>query len=206
MQKRKKNKIFLFGIFILIVGIMIGIIPTFLKMEKERKDSEKVEDYLEQTKKNQEEIDEPNRDDRREEETEEESYLLVLEIPKIGLKRGVYPKTSSLNSVEYNVMIMEESTLPDSKAHHLVLAAHNGNADIAYFNKLNRLQIGDSASIYYEGKKYTYLLSDTYEVDKDGTVEVKRDKNKETLTLITCKHGMNFQEVYIFYLKSVESY
>ena len=34
--------------------------------------------------------------------------------------------------------------------------------------------------------KYTYQIYDKYNVDKDGTIEVSRIKNKSMITLTTC--------------------
>ena len=55
-------------------------------------------------------------------------YLGVLEIPKIGLKRGFYNVGSKYNSIEYNVTMVEGSTLPDVPNGNLILMAHSGDA------------------------------------------------------------------------------
>ena len=50
-------------------------------------------------------------------------------------------------------------------------------------------------------KTYTYKLVNIYNVTKDGTVEIKRDPNVKTLTLITCTYqSKTEQTVFIFEL------
>ena len=45
---------------------------------------------------------------------------------------------------------------------------------------------------------YTYKISNIYTVEKTGQVEITRNKNISTLTLITCTKGDNLtQTVYI---------
>ena len=102
---------------------------------------------------------------------------------------------------------MKESSLPTDNNGNVVLEAHNGTADISYFNQLHQLEIGDKASIYYKGTKYTYIIENIYDVEKDGYVEVNRDINKNTLTLITCKKDTEDRQlVIILYLLSKEKY
>lgn len=209
MHVGKKTKLLIFGIIVIIVGIMIGIIPTFLNSNKSNKEIKKIEDYIEKTSIIDESIEKENitEQENKANVNNEENYLLILEIPKIGLKRGVYSFDSKLNTIEKNVQIMKESSLPNVERGNLVLEAHNGTASISYFRELYKLKKGDSANIYFNGVKYTYILSDIYDVSKDGTVEVNRDINKNTLTLITCKKNTKDRQlVIILYLDSKEEY
>ena len=132
---------------------------------------------------------------------------MILEIKKIGIRKGVYSLESEQNTIEKNVAIMKESSLPNKENGNVVLEAHNGTADISFFNQLHLLEIGDKASIYYEGTKYTYIIENIYDVEKDGSVEVNRDLSKNTLTLITCKKNpKDRQLVIILYLSNKEKY
>ena len=74
-------------------------------------------------------------------------YVGVLEIPKIGLKRGFYNTDSKYNSIEYNVSVVAGSTMPDISNGNLMLMAHSGDAYISFFAYLYRLNVGDSAYI-----------------------------------------------------------
>ena len=52
--------------------------------------------------------------------------------------------------------------------------------------------------VTYLGKKYTYQITNIYEVEKNGIVKLIRDPDKTTLTMITCtKDNDHAQTVYI---------
>jgi len=134
-------------------------------------------------------------------------YTGILEIPKINLKKGFYDYGSSLNNVNRNVTVIETSTMPDVEGGNLILAGHNGNAAISFFGKLYKLAIGDLASVYYKGNKYTYSIVNIYTVEKTGQVSVKRTSDKTALTLITCTENSDHEQtVYIAELQSVVPY
>ena len=125
-------------------------------------------------------------------------YLGVLEIPKIGLKRGFYNIDSKYNNIQYNVTMVAGSTLPDVVGGNLILMAHSGDAYISYFAYLYRLEVGDSAFVTYNGIKYEYRIVDIYEVLKNGIVSIRRNREATTLTMITCTKGSDtLQTVYI---------
>ena len=127
-----------------------------------------------------------------------EYYLAKLEIPKIGFSRGFYDKTSSLNKLSINVKMLNESDYPDTDNGNIILAGHSGNYYNSYFGNLWKLGLGDLAYIYYGDKKYTYEITNVYTDAKDGAVSVKRNPNKNTLTLITCtKDDESTQTIYI---------
>lgn len=125
-------------------------------------------------------------------------YVGVLEIPKIGLKRGFYNTDSKYNSIEYNVSVVAGSTMPDISNGNLMLMAHSGDAYISFFAYLYRLNVGDSAYITYQGQRYRYNIVNIYMVPKTGKVAIYRNYNKTTLTLITCtKNDDTTQTIYI---------
>ena len=125
-------------------------------------------------------------------------YLGVLEIPKIGLKRGFYNVGSKYNNIQYNVAMVEGSTLPDVVNGNLILMAHSGDAYISYFANLYRLNVGDSAYVTYAGRKYVYQIVNIYEVPKNGIVMIRRNMDRTSMTMITCTKDNDYtQTVYI---------
>ena len=203
MQTRKKIKYRLIGILFVVIGIIVGIIPIFLESKEQKEMNAQIDSFLES----------PSSPSRTSDVVlsppieEEETFLMVLEIPKVNLWRGIYSKDSKWNSIEYNVTILEESNFPDDEYGNVILAAHNGPADIAYFNQLHQLEVGDMAYVYYNGIKYGYEVSDIYDVAKDGTVEISRNQNLNTLTLITCKKNTSDRQlVIILYLTETVRY
>lgn len=134
-----------------------------------------------------------------------EEYLGVIDIPKIGLYKGFYSKTSNLNNVKFNLYVLPESTYPDVSSGNLIIAGHSGNYNNSYFANLYQLVLDDTIMIYYNNLKYTYKIVNIYYEEKKGTVRIFRDKSKTTLTLITCtKDDNEHQTIYIAELVSVE--
>lgn len=132
-----------------------------------------------------------------------DEYVGILEIKKIKLKRGFYSIDSNKNNVDKNIMVISSSDMPDVNLGNLILASHSGNSNISYFKNLDKLEIGDIASVYYLKNKYDYKLVNYYEVDKTGVVQIIKNNDVNCLTLITCKKNTNKQLVFIFELENV---
>lgn len=125
-------------------------------------------------------------------------YVGILEIPKIGLKRGFYGSDNRYNNIQYNVAVIRGSQFPDEDRGNLILMAHSGNAYISFFRYLYKLELGDKAYVTFKGKKYTYSIVNIYDTPKVGTVKIIRNYDKTTLTLITCTHNSDdYQTIYI---------
>ena len=129
-----------------------------------------------------------------------EEYLGILEIKKIKLRKGFYKLNSNLNNVDKNITIVSSSDMPNVNKGNLILASHSGNSSVSYFRFLDKLDMEDIASIYYLGKKYDYKLINYYDVDKNGSVQIIKNNDINTLTLITCKKNTDKQTVFIFEL------
>ena len=84
---------------------------------------------------------------------------------------------------------------------NLILIAHSGSGEKAYFKNLNMLDNDSLIEYYYDHIKYTYKISNIYKVDKTGTVNIKRDREKKSITLITCcQNDKSKQLVFIGYI------
>lgn len=204
---KRKNKIFtILGVLLLISGVFILIYHYSSYKKLDDIEEIKIEEFInnETSKENIENdtiIEEKNTTSK-----EEVSYIAVLEIPSISLKKGLVNYKSKYNNVNYGIEIINND-MPDKVSGNLVLASHNGSSYISFFKNLNKLSINDKIYVYYNGIKYEYVLSKIYDTLKDGTVEVNRDINKTTITLITCKKNTkDTQVVYIGYLSSEVAY
>lgn len=82
--------------------------------------------------------------------------LATLYIPKINVNRNIYPIKSPKNNVDENIMILKESTLPDTEGSTIFLAAHSGNGLVAYFNDLKELD-PMIRYILYINKKHIFI-------------------------------------------------
>lgn len=133
-----------------------------------------------------------------------DEYLGILEIKSIKLKKGFYDINSKLNDVDKNIEVIKSSLMPNIKNSNLILASHSGNSNISYFKNLDKLKLGDVASVYYHKNKYDYKLVNYYEVIKSGKVQIIKNNDVNNLTLITCKKNSDKQIVYIFELIRIE--
>lgn len=204
------------GIVLIMLGISFLMSDFIVEKREEtfsRVNIEINELLKEANEESQEEIpvekqEEPNQPETIVETSEEnqyETFAGILEIPKIGFSKGFYPKGSELNNVKFNLKILDVSSYPDEETGNVIIIGHSGNYSNSYFANLYQLEISDTASINYQGKKYNYKIVNIYNENKDGTVTVYRDATKSCLTLITCtKDDETKQTVYIFERTSVE--
>lgn len=212
-RKIQKSQLLLFGSFLIFVGVMVMCWPH-LKFIKENIYSDMQVAISERMNDNRKQdiikVDVPeadNLDDKQTEEPPQEEapivedfskYLGVLEIPRIGLKRGFYGTDSAYNDIQYNVTMVVGSTMPDVDRGNLILIAHSGDAYISFFAYLYRLKVGNDVFVTYNGVRYQYRIVNIYNVEKNGTVSIIRNYDQTTLTLITCtKDDSSHQTVYI---------
>ena len=195
----KRNKSWLIiGSFLIVLGI--GLIGYDYYSNKSITNDEDIAiaEFYENEETSEDEIEETIEEQPKVEKTAEKiNYIAVLKIPKIKLVRGLVDRNSYLNNIKYNVEILKDSSMPDEVNGNVILAAHSGNARISFFRNLDKLELGDDISIEYKSNLYKYKVSNIYLIDKTGTAEIIRDKDKTTLTLITCKHNTNKQIIII---------
>ena len=117
--------------------------------------------------------------------TKEKEEIGLLEISKINLKEKLYKIDSPKNTIEEHVSILKESTTPDKENSLLILAAHSGTGKIAYFEELDQLNINDEITIFYQKKKYQYIVKEKWEEKKNGYIHIKKESKKQ-LVLTTC--------------------
>lgn len=152
-------------------------------------------------------IEEPQEPEQPTEPVITESYIAVLEIPKIDLKKGIYKIGSRYNTVSRNVAILSPSDYPDVAGGNFVLAAHSGNGYLSFFKNLYKLSAGDVAYVYYGNYKYAYKITYIYTQQKTGTINIYKSYGKTTLMLITCtKNDESTQTVYVAELYGTEPF
>jgi len=175
MEKRakKKKRILYLGILLFIVALFFisqKLLSYHLVIQKE---SNLIEEYFKSQKQHS--------------NLKKDSYIAILEIPKIKIKRGLFAIHNKNNTVDKTIQIITPSDMPDIENGNLTLAAHSGTGRIAFFKNLNKLQIGDEIILYFNQTKYTYKVRNIYEEKKDGDIEIRKNPNTTTLTLTTCK-------------------
>ena len=199
-SKGKKSQLIIVGSLLIIVGIvMVGgkYLYTYLL---DKKEDIKIEEFYEVQEKIDDEIiatETPTEEKQEESKQDNTNYIAVIKIPKIGLEKGLCEKDSYCNNVNRNIQILKESTYPDIANGNFILAGHSGTGRISYFKNLYKLLQDDEVSIFYQGKEYKYKVVNMYDIEKTGTANIIRNKEKTTLTLITCRHNTNKQIVVI---------
>ena len=200
----KRQHLIVASLFIIVGVGFIGGKILFNKI-LDKKENKKISDYYEiQNEVMSISEDKNNEKNQKEEQNIDENYIAVLKIPKIKLTKGIYSKESYMNNVNRSIQIIEKSDYPDVVGGNFILAAHSGTARISYFRNLSKLSVEDKVSIDYNGKTYNYKVANIYSVEKTGKVEIKRNNNKNTLTLITCEDNTNKQIVVVCQLTSKE--
>ena len=125
----------------------------------------------------------------KEDETTQNNLFGIIEIPKINL---YYPVFSTLT--EENLKVSPCKFYGDSleDAGNVCIAGHNYNNDM-FFSKINLLEQNDEIFIYNNiGVKYTYLVTENYEVKEDDLSPILNyNQNEKNLTLITCNNLNN---------------
>lgn len=183
---RLSNVFVNFVLFIILLIICTYFVGNVVHTKKEKKDIEK---FI----KNEVSVDDAS------------SFISVLEIPKINLKKGLYDVNSPLNDVDKNVEINKKSDMPDILNGNFILEAHSGLSFVSYFKNLEKLTKGDLIKVYYDNVVYLYEIDHFYDIPKTGTAALKRDYSRTAITLITCKKDDSKQIVYIGYLKEKSS-
>lgn len=207
-SKNVKSRFLIIGsLLFIVIGISIVGFKYYESYNKKQIEKQKIEDFLDEQKNADSSVDLIIEENTNEIVTEKDesnqntnNYIALLEIPKINLKKGIYPKNSSLNNVNKNVKLLKESDMPDKINGNFILAGHSGNSKVSYFKNLSKLKKDDIAYVYYNGARLMYKLVNSYDIEKTGIADIVRNGQKTTLTLITCKHNTNKQTVFIFEL------
>lgn len=114
-------------------------------------------------------------------------YEMILEIPIIKLKKGILSKDNKDNNIDKNVTILQESSYPNQDG-NIYLAAHSGNGNKSYFNKIKNLKVNNIANLYYREIKYIYKVIDIKEINKNNKLTLNLN-SKNNLVLITCSQS-----------------
>ena len=206
MLKRKKEKnksqLYIIGSLLLLIGISILSFKFYIYYKDVKLEKNILNEFYEEQEVIKEDSEINNEESQIDIEkdfidtTDTVDYIAVLKIPKINLEKGLVAKDSIDNNVEKNIQILNESSMPDKENGNVILAGHNGNGSTSYFRNIHKLSLDDEVSIYYNGYEYKYKVMNSYKVNKTGKVDIIRNNDKSTLTLITC-YGKDKQLIVI---------
>lgn len=125
---------------------------------------------------------------------------MLLEIPKISLKQGIFNINDKKNQIDKNVTILNID-ISNDKINSLILVSHSGNASNAYFKNLYKLKLNDEVILYYNDRKLIYKVNKIYSNPKNDVFSINK-KHKNKLILITC---LNRKEYLILESTNLES-
>lgn len=154
--------------------------------EGENKDRETLE---EDTKEN---SDEKNKADKGEVEKdkkpekaqlEEGKGIAILNIPKINLEIGIIEGVR-YEDIKYVVGHFPGSPMPGEKG-NFSIAGHRISYFGQAFKDIDKLEKGNKVKVTYNGKEYTYEVTNMYEVTPDETEALNPTKDA-TITIVTC--------------------
>ena len=197
-KRFKKSQLIIVGSLLVLLGGCVICGKYVYNYFLDRVENIKIEEfYNEQENIDTEVIEEtPEKVEETKQETKID-YAAVIKIPKIGLEKGLCKKGSYCNNVNQNIQILKESSYPDVANGNFILAGHSGNGRTAYFRNVYKLDKDDEISIIYGGFEYKYKIVNIYDVEKTGTASIVRNREKTTLTLVTCRHNTNKQIIVI---------
>lgn len=120
--------------------------------------------------------------------TKEEEYRLA--IPSLGIKEAIVKaNTDDLTKslIQYQQTAFPgEAGAPVIFGHSTLPQFFNPNNYLTIFSTLPTIKIGADIFVDYAGVKYTYRVSDIYEVKPTEFWVLKQDYTKKILKLITC--------------------
>ena len=131
------------------------------------------------------------------------SYIGIIEIPKISLKKGFYRINSKYNNVANGIEVLKDSTFPERKNSTLILASHSGNSKVSHFKDLIYLTKNNLVYIYYKNKKYIYKIEECDKTNKNGHIKIKQYEKGRRLILTTCKND-ELDKQYTCYAINIE--
>lgn len=186
IKNRKLSRVFIIGSLFILLGITLISLKIYSNYYLDKQEDKAIQEYLDYKPDTTVKVDNSTTTIKEEKETVTYNYIAVLEIPKINLKRGLFPINDKNNNVDKNVEILKNSDMPNVTNGTLALAGHSGNSRIAYFHKLYKLKENDQVFIYYQNEKYIYQVSKIERQDKDGTISFTKTKDTTELILTTC--------------------
>ena len=121
------------------------------------------------------------------------NYYAVLSIPKINLKKALYPISSKENNVNKNLELLN-ATMPTNQKSNVIIAGHSGNGLHAYFKDLYKLTVNDEIILLYENINYTYQVSEIEYQAKTGNLYLKVIKTLKQFTIVSLKISLKMSK------------
>ena len=107
----------------------------------------------------------------------------IIEIDSINLKNVIVQSTTK-EYLKYYVCHFEESAMPGEEG-NFALAGHSSYIYNQVFNNLHKVNMGDKIVIKTINDEFTYIITETMEVQPSGTYVLNQDMRYKQITLET---------------------
>lgn len=114
---------------------------------------------------------------------EQSKIIGILEIPKINVNVAILEGTDD-RALKYTVGYYPQTALPGEKG-NMVLLGHRNYVYGRFFNKLDKLEIGDSIIVKRDNNTYTYNVTESFVVTPKDTWVLNQTSDAQ-ITMITC--------------------
>lgn len=175
----------IFGLLLIIIGIVIIVNVVYKKIVTSQKQNEILEVFESQlvdAKNNKEDENEPVKI----EAINGHMPVAIIEIPSIKLKQPVVEGITE-DVIKYFLGKFPESSMP-GEVGNFAVAGHRVSDFTDAFINLYKVKTGDEVIVTTVDGRYTYEVDNSFIVDPDQ-VEVLEKADYEKITLITCTIG-----------------
>lgn len=158
---------------LIIIGILIIAIPTYLNFTTKKSNNDIVQQYEKAiTTDVSSTVEIP------------QNIIGILEIPKIDIKVAIQEGTDE-QTLKYAVGHFENTALPGQTGNFAV-AGHRAYTYNKFFSNLDQLQEEDTIQVLTKEDTYTYKITSSQVVLPEQVEVLDQEENKSTITLITC--------------------
>jgi sortase A len=122
----------------------------------------------------------------------DDGLMSYIEIPKIDVTLPIYHGTSD-DVLQVGVGHMEGTSLPvGGESTHCVLLAHRGLPSAKLFSALDKMEEGDTFTLYTLGEELTYEVDQIKIVEPEELDDLQIEEGEDYCTLVTCTpYGVN---------------
>lgn len=186
MSDSKKVYIFLFGLFLIIIGLFIMFNSKIEQYMSSKDNDAEIEKYAQKHQSKAEEKDKKPSFEGVSLPKDKSKMVGYIEIPDVDIKESVYKGAATLEQLERGVSFVEDDEkLTDQ---NISIAGHtNMDYDNYQFTSLHRAKIGSKVKFTVEDvtKEYEIKSIRNVEPTEVSVLDEQEDKPNQ-LTLITC--------------------
>ena len=178
------------GILLIVAGVSLIGVTIWMKYDTYRQQQAVLDSFrnlqfdVPEGEKKDADVVEVEKDKKPEKaQLEEGKGIGILNIPKINLEIGIIEGVS-YEDIKYVVGHFPGSPMPGEKG-NFSIAGHRISYFGQAFKDIDKLEKGDKVKVTYNGKEYTYEITDMYEVTPNETEALNPTKDA-TITIVTC--------------------